>query len=26
MATILAVSLGGDWLRDVLDPHLNHEQ
>ena len=26
MATILAVSLGGDWLRDVLDPHLNHEK
>jgi peptide/nickel transport system permease protein len=25
MATILAVSLGGDWLRDVLDPHLTHE-
>ncbi|MCC6175879.1 MAG: ABC transporter permease [Chloroflexi bacterium] len=22
MLTILAVSLGGDWLRDVLDPHL----
>jgi peptide/nickel transport system permease protein len=26
MATILAVSLGGDWLRDVLDPNLRHEQ
>jgi peptide/nickel transport system permease protein len=26
MATILSVSLGGDWLRDVLDPHLSHEQ
>jgi peptide/nickel transport system permease protein len=26
MSTILAVSLGGDWLRDVLDPHLNHER
>jgi peptide/nickel transport system permease protein len=25
MVTILAVSLGGDWLRDVLDPHLTHE-
>ena len=25
MATILAVSLGGDWLRDVLDPNLRHE-
>jgi len=26
MVTILSVSLGGDWLRDVLDPHLNHLQ
>jgi peptide/nickel transport system permease protein len=26
MATILSVSLGGDWLRDVLDPHLTHER
>jgi peptide/nickel transport system permease protein len=26
MATILAVSLGGDWLRDVLDPNLRHER
>jgi peptide/nickel transport system permease protein len=26
MATILSVSLGGDWLRDVLDPHLTHEK
>jgi peptide/nickel transport system permease protein len=25
MATILGVSLGGDWLRDVLDPNLRHE-
>jgi peptide/nickel transport system permease protein len=26
MGTILAVSLGGDWLRDVLDPNLRHER
>lgn len=26
MITILAVSLGGDWLRDVLDPNLRHER
>ncbi len=26
MTTILAVSLGGDWLRDVLDPNLRHER
>jgi peptide/nickel transport system permease protein len=26
MATILAVSLGGDWLRDILDPNLRHER
>src|SRR5690349_20690124 len=26
MATILAVSLGGDWMRDVLNPNLRHEQ
>jgi peptide/nickel transport system permease protein len=25
MATVLAISLGGDWLRDILDPHLRHE-
>ncbi len=26
MVTILAVSLGGDWLRDALDPTLAHER
>ncbi len=26
MGTILAVSLGGDWLRDILDPNLRHDR